>query len=513
MNAEEIVRRFNKSKSYRQNWENLYSSAYEHFMPQRSNSFKDFSSHGQNNDGKGVVYDSAPLDALNRFVSKLQTSLVPAQKNWIRLKVGTAITNNVEQLQRVLDNITNVLFDCLRSSSFDVAAAESFYDLGIGTGCLMMTEGTINSPFKIRTVPLSELYLENIGNSQIGGVFRKHKVMPSKAKEFWSDVKLTKDMSEEEKIQDFIEYTVEEKGKFKYYVVYMKTKEVVVEETLDYNPFIIFRWTVMPGEVYGRGTVLFALPDAKSLNKTKELILKNGSIAVSGIYTCEDDGTVNPGNVKFVPGSIIPVGSNGGSSRSATLQALNTGTDFNVGDMIIKDLRQSIYAMLFANPMGAIDLPVKTATEIEYRQKEYAETIGAPFGRLQTELIAPIIKNGLIILDKLDKIDIADFKVNGQDIAIEYSSPLTLSQNTEEVNKMTSFLSMITQVFGAEVASQIVKTTLIPKLASKMGVDTNDISSSEELEELKEKVAQNVQQQQQQQNELDVMNAKAQSGM
>ena len=56
-----------------------------------------------------------------------------------------------------------------------------------------------------------------------------------------------------------------------------------------------------------------ALPDIKTANKVVELILKNASIAVTGIWLADDDGVLNPANVKLVPGSIIPkaVGSAG----------------------------------------------------------------------------------------------------------------------------------------------------------------------------------------------------------
>jgi hypothetical protein len=251
----------------------------------------------------------------------------------------------------------------------------------------------------------------------------------------------------------------------------------------------------MPGEVYGRGPVLFALPDAKSLNKTKELILKNASMAVSGAWTCEDDGVVNPENIKIEPDAIIQVSSNGGSNRAPTLQALTSGARFDVGDMVIKDLRQSISSIMFANPIGPVDQPVKTATEIEYRQKQYADEIGAPFGRLETELIKPLVQTGLIILDGLGKIDISDFKVNEEQIAVDYSSPLSITQNTEDVNKLIKFMEVINGIFGPQVSAMIMNVSVIPELATKMGIDLNNIRSSEEIEQLKQAAEQNVAQQ------------------
>ena len=74
-----------------------------------------------------------------------------------------------------------------------------------------------------------------------------------------------------------------------------------------------FRWVKGAGELYGRSPVMTALPDIKTANKVVELILKNASIAVTGIWLADDDGVLNPANIKLVPGSIIPkaVGSAG----------------------------------------------------------------------------------------------------------------------------------------------------------------------------------------------------------
>ena len=41
------------------------------------------------------------------------------------------------------------------------------------------------------------------------------------------------------------------------------------------------------------------------------ILLKNASLAISGIYTAADDGVLNPNNIKITPGAIIPV--DGGS--------------------------------------------------------------------------------------------------------------------------------------------------------------------------------------------------------
>ena len=47
--------------------------------------------------------------------------------------------------------------------------------------------------------------------------------------------------------------------------------------------------------------------------KVKELVLKNASLAVSGVYPAAADGVLNPQTIQITPGAIIPVARNGGA--------------------------------------------------------------------------------------------------------------------------------------------------------------------------------------------------------
>ena len=76
-----------------------------------------------------------------------------------------------------------------------------------------------------------------------------------------------------------------------------------------------------------------ALPDIKTANKVVELVLKNASIAVTGIWQADDDGVLNPATVELVPGTIIPKA--GGSSG---LTPLETPGRFDVSEIVLESL-------------------------------------------------------------------------------------------------------------------------------------------------------------------------------
>ena len=191
---------------------------------------------------------------------------------------------------------------------------------------------------------------------------------------------------------------------------------IVSTGTFETNPYLIFRWSVASGELYGRGPVLRALPDIKTANKVVELVLKNATIAVSGIWQADDDGVINLSNINLTPGAIIPkaVGSSG-------LTPLSSGADFDVSQIILKDLRERIRHALLADRLGLLSEKEMTATEILARNADMMRILGATYGRLLHEFIRPLCERGLQILGRRGEIDKISLH---SDAELKYIAPI-----------------------------------------------------------------------------------------
>jgi hypothetical protein len=170
------------------------------------------------------------------------------------------------------------------------------------------------------------------------------------------------------------------------------------------------------GEQYGRSPVLRALPDIKTANKVVELVLKNATIAVSGIWQADDDGVINLSNINLTPGAIIPkaVGSSG-------LTPLASGADFDVSQIILGDLRNRIRHALLADRLQMINDNEMTATEIIARNADMMRILGATYGRLLHEFIRPLCERGLQILSRRGIIDF--ISLHG-DAELKYIAPI-----------------------------------------------------------------------------------------
>jgi len=228
------------------------------------------------------------------------------------------------------------------------------------------------------------------------------------------------------------------------------------------NPYIIFRWSVATGEIYGRSPVMRALPDIKTANKVVELILKNASIAVAGIWQADDDGIINLQNINLTPGAIIPK-----AVGSAGLTPLESGADFDVSQLVLADLRTRIRRAMLADKMDASSEKVMTATEIVARGTDMLRILGATYGRILAELLRPLIDRGLQILGRRGAV--SPIKLGG-DAELKYSSPVSRLAADEKTSQILSYL---TAANANGFGDLISKPALAVYLANAMGVPVN----------------------------------------
>jgi hypothetical protein len=208
--------------------------------------------------------------------------------------------------------------------------------------------------------------------------------------------------------------------------------------------------------------VMSALPDIKTANKVVELILKNASIAVTGIWLADDDGVLNPANIRLVPGSIIPkaVGSSG-------LTPLQAPGRFDVSNLVLEDLRARIRHTLLVDRLGPVGGPRMTATEVVERSVETARLLGAIYGRLQTELTNPLLSRAIAILSRRG--EIPELALDGRNVDLMYKSPLARNQARHDVRETLMWLEATARM-GAEATAVVDVPAAARWLGERLGV-------------------------------------------
>ena len=501
VNLKQIKKRISNAWATKEQWRPMLEDAYEYALPQRNL----YTIRSKGDSKMDRVFDSTAILSTIRFANRLQSDLTPPFQKWAKLSPGALIPSNVkQQVTQKLDEVSDILFSAIHISNFDTAINELYLDLATGTGAMLIMEGDDDVPIKFLSVPNAQIALEEGPFGEVWGVFRKHPIKARNIIHQWADAKLSDDMQRKAKEETDTEVTLDEITYFdpddkiwRYEVLSVEkdSEERILERIYNENPWIVPRWIKVAGEVFGRGPLLTALPDIKTLNAVVELILKNASLSVTGVYTGVDDGVLNTNTVRIVPGSVIAVGSNGGPA-GPSLAPLERAGSFDVAQFILNEMRESVKAMMMDKSLPPDSAQPRSATEIVERMKELQQDIGSPFGRLMTELIRPIIQRCLSILSDPKRPFLAEeVKVNGLTVKVQVTSPLAQTQNLSDIESVVKWMGIVTQL-GEQIMMLGARVEDIPEyIGEKMGVDAKLMRGKEEREQMQQMIGQMIGQQ------------------
>jgi len=515
LTPEQILKRQTAAQAKKDEFQQLYQDAYEFALPQRQ-LYGVWEGGAVGSKKMQRVFDSTAINSTQRFANRLQSVVFPPQRKWAKLEAGSDIPpERKQQAQAVLEVYQEKMFTMLNQSNFDIAMGEFLLDLAVGTACMMVQPGDDVQPLNFIPVPLFLVSYEEGANGQVDNVYRRMRMKGESIQRQWPDAEISDDLKRriENKPTDDIELleaTIYDykRGDYCYHVIDKVSKTEIVYRRRKMSPWVISRYMKVAGEIYGRGPLMTALPDIKTLNKVKELLLKNASLAVAGVYTAADDGVLNPNTVKIVPGAIIPVARNGGSQGPALL-ALPRSGDFNISQLVINDMTASIKRILLDESLPPDNMSARSATEIVERMKELAQNLGSAFGRLINETMIPVTAKILEVMDERGLIDMP-LRVNGLEVKVTPVAPLAMAQNMEEVNSIMQYMQ-IAQSLGTDGQLVIKTDILVDYLADKLGVPAAVRNTAAERAVLMEEMRN--QQQQQAIAQAMAMQAQAGAGM
>jgi hypothetical protein len=469
-NVKLILERYAKAEATKQLWSTTFEECYEYALPQRESFYQE--SQGANRHDK--IFDETAVVGVQEFASRLQAGIVPNFARWADLVGGQEVPEEERlDVNKALDDVTEYVFEVLQNSNFNQEVHESFLDLAVGTGCLLVEEGDAINPVNFTAIPLPHICLDTGPQDDIDTIYRKRLIRCKDLMVAYPDADLSSQMKQsmidnpDKKINVietvYRDYSVLPDEKYHYCVVIKEEKRKIVHREMNgngSNPYICFRWGKCAGEVYGRGPLMNAMAAIKTTNLTVEMILENAQMAISGIYQLEDDGIVNTDTIQLLPGTVIPK-----APGSSGLQPIQNAGDFRISDIILSDMRNNIKRALYNDMLGDPNRTPASATEIAERMADLSRRIGSAFGRLQAELVTPILRRVIHILKKQGRIEVP--QINGREIKVVSISPLAQAQMQTDIASVDRFLELVMARFGPQMLPMLVKGDEVAKFLAK----------------------------------------------
>ena len=493
LEVREVKRRYKKAQTHKEQWRSIYEEAYEYALPMRNlyDGYYEGDVPGQNKMKR--VFDSTAIHSTARFANRIQSSLFPPQRSWCRLEPGNEIpADRKVEAQQALDFYSQRMFGIMNQSGFDLAMGEFLLDLAVGTAVMLIQPGDDVTPIRYTAIPSYHITFEEGPNGAVDTVYRRFKRPYRVLQQEFPDAEIPDSMVQKYKDDptenvELLEATYTMEGRIHYCIMTYEGDDKIVDRELKSFPWVISRYMKASNERYGRGPVLYALPDIKTLNKVVELTLKNASISIGGVFTAVDDGVLNPQTISIIPGAVIGVSSNGGP-RGPSLAPLPRSGDANLSQIVSNDLRTNIKKTLLDESLAPENMSARSATEINAKLSELSQNLGSAFGRLISETMFPIVRRTLELMDEMGMIDLP-LKVNGLEVTVVPISPLAMANNAEKLNEVLQFMQ-IAQQLGPMGQTLIKMDAIGDYVADQLGIPASLRTTPQERQQIQQQMMQ-----------------------
>ena len=504
--AKNLLKRFDRLKSQRQNWESHWQEVADYMQPRKADVTK---SRSKGDKRTELIFDSSPLQAVELLGASLHGMLTNPSTPWFSLRFKEEDMENEDEAKEWLESATEVMYSAFNKSNFQQEIFELYHDLiTFGTAAMFIEEDD-EDLLKFSTRHINEIYIAENEKGKIDTVFRKFKLSARAAIQKFGEVSANiattakKDPYEEVEILHAVYPRADfnpkkqDKDNMPFESIYLEAgtgEELSVSGFREF-PFVVPRYLKASHEIYGRSPAMTALPDVKMLNEMSKTTIKSAQKQVDPPLLVPDDGFILP--VRTVPGGL-------NFYRAGTrdrIEPLNIGANTPLGLNMEEQRRNSIRNAFYVNQLMMQSGPQMTATEVIQRNEEKMRLLGPVLGRLQSELLKPLIDRAFSILLRKNLFRPAPEFLSGKDIEIEYVSPLAKAQKSSELQSIMRAIEIMGSLSNvAPVFDHINMDKLVRHLADIVGVPQKILKPQSELNaERQQAQAQQEQMQQMQQ--------------
>ena len=509
-----LLSRFDRLQGQRENWETHWQEVADYMQPRKADVTK---RRARGDKRMEQIFDSSPIQAVELLAASLHGMLTNPSTPWFTLRFKDEEIENEDEAKLWLEASTDAMYTAFNRSNFQQEIFELYHDLiTFGTAAMFIEEDD-DDIIKFSTRHINEVFIAENDKGRIDTIYRKFKISARAAIQKFGEAvsadvqtKAKKDPYEEVEIlhsvyprSDF-NPNKKDKANMPFESVYMEYKngnELSVGGFREF-PFVVPRYLKASNEIYGRSPAMTALPDVKMLNEMCKTTIKAAQKQVDPPLLVPDDGFLLP--VRTVPGGL-------NFYRSGTrdrIEPLNIGANNPLGLNMEQQRRDSIRAVFYVNQLMMQDGPQMTATEVIQRNEEKMRLLGPVLGRLQSELLKPLIDRVFAVLLRNNMLPQAPDFLSGRDVEIEYVSPLAKAQKSTELQSIMRAVEILGRLANvAPVFDYVNFDNLVKHLADIVGVPQKILKTQSQVNAERQAQAQQQEQMQQMQQLQQVAKA------
>ena len=512
MEPDKIIQRYSVLKHDRTLVEDLWQ-LLERFVRPLSGRFLMTKEHdGTVNWRRREIYDGMAINAATALAASLQGNLVSPSVKWFDLRFGRSVTNDKDEAREWLDEASEAIFYELQQSNFNQEIGMAFDDLvTFGTSAVVEEVDNETGDLDFTAVPLREVYFEPNYRGGVKTFYRQLELTPVQIVDRWGKTEEERaklptcvlerydsdDINEMNRFEvvfciferdpsvwlavDRTQESDVKSRRYGYRYVLFETREELGEEGGYYEmPAFLTRWRTTAGSRWGHAPGLYCMSTIMSLNQAYELTLESALKQIEPPIMTTQRGLLS--DMEMFAGGVNVVGD------MNDLAPFPVGGDINSGIVIIEDLRMQIRRAFYEDQLELKESPAMTATEVQVRYELMQRLLGPTLGRLQSDLLDPLIQRTFFILLRQGKIPMpVGIVEQGDDIEVEYVGPLPRAQKADKAAAMLGLYAQLAALaeVNPELMDVVDDTKLFTEVAELTGVPADVIRSQDEIAQIR----------------------------
>jgi hypothetical protein len=507
--ASELKSNLSRLMEKRSTWESHWQEIADLMLPRKAEITKERS---RGDKRSTQIFDATAIHSLELLAASLHGMLTSSANRWFSLRFKEAALNENDEAREWLEDSIDKMYLGFARSNFQQEIFENYHDLiAFGTSCLMVEEDE-EDIIRFSARHIKEIYVEENKKGLIDNVYRKFKLTADQAMQKFGAENLSREVNTTHKTNPYDEVEIchvvrprfnydsskKDKKNMKFQSVYFEhgTDHIISIGGFNENPYVVSRYLKSSTEIYGRSPAMSALSDCKVLNKMVEHGLKAAAKMIDPPLLVPDDSMLAP--VRMTPGSLNYYRS-GSRDRIEPLNiGQNTASTLNAENQ----RREAIAKMFHVDQLQVQSNRTMTATEVLQRNEEKMRILGPVMGRIQSELLEPMINRVFLIMLRNRLFAEAPAILANQEIDIEYVSPMAIAQKGQELQNVMRGLELFGSLAQSmPVMDYIDENGLVKQLIQTLGLPARMIKSDKQVEAIRmeRQEAQQMQMQMQQQ--------------
>ena len=519
-NPKSIIKTYDRLKSDRATWESIWQEVADYGLARRTTFTQESVAQG-NGKQTQEIYDNTMMVANDMLASGLHNLMTSPSLRWFHLEPeNLALLEDEEAVDWFAENEERMALEIARpGAGFHPEIHEVYNDIAAfgNAGISIMRQPGEGLFFQ--AMPLTELVVDVGADGKVNQLFRcfKWNTMQFRQRfgegisdqmdKMWDDDKLDHMITLLQVIMPNELFTgsklfgVESK-RFKSIILDVRGEKILETKFFNENPIVFSRWNKDPGEIYARGPGIQALSEARMLNEMAKTTIQAAQKTVSPPLLVPDNGIITQldmspdGLTVYRAGTVDPV------------RELYTrpGQNPDLGVEMIQQIQTKVRAAYHYELLQIIQDPRMSATQVMELSGRAQQILGPLMGRLQTELLEPLLERSFQILARMGRITRPPPSVAGQPIRVRFVSPIQRAQRATEAQALVSASNQVLQLAQAEptIMDKLDPDRHVEFIYNAWGVPPELLRTQAMVDGMREARAQQMREQEERNNNLQM---------